>query len=129
MERSQNITVSRVLLFTWRGATKACPSCGRRGLFKRWFTLRTSCPACGLNFEREEGYWTGAIFANLFTTMILFILLMVTAFVVTLPEPPVAELIVGSVLFTIAFPLFFYPFSKTVWMALDRAFSASNHSE
>jgi uncharacterized protein (DUF983 family) len=129
MERSQNITLGRVLLFTWRGVTKACPNCGCRGLFERWFTLRTTCPSCGLYFEREEGYWTGAIFANLFLTLVLFVLLTVTAMAITLPAPPVAELIVGSVLFTIAFPLFFYPFSKTVWMALDRAFIASDQSE
>lgn len=129
MERTQNITFSRILLFTWRGATKACPRCGHRGLFERWFTLRTSCPSCDLTFEREEGYWTGAIFANALITQVLFVVLMVAAFVVTWPDPPVTEMIIGSILFGVAFPLFFYPFSKTFWMALDRAFILDDQSE
>jgi hypothetical protein len=74
-------------------------------------------------FEREEGYWTGAMGANIIVTEFVFVALMVTAFVVTWPDSPVREMIIGAIIFNIAFPIFFYPFSKTVWMAFDVAFN------
>ena len=48
----------------WRGATKRCARCGSRHLFRRWFTMVADCPRCGLHFEREAGYWTGALAIN-----------------------------------------------------------------
>jgi uncharacterized protein (DUF983 family) len=123
------ITFRRILLMAWRGWTKACPRCGNRGLFVRWFTLRSTCPTCGLHFEREEGYWTGAMGANIIMTELVFVSLMILTFVVTWPDPPVREMIIGGVLFTISFPMFFYPFSKTIWMAFDRAFNPTDQPE
>ncbi|MEX2425637.1 MAG: DUF983 domain-containing protein [Thermomicrobiaceae bacterium] len=122
MDRSSEVSFQRISLLAWRGWTKACPRCGGRGLFRRWFTLLPTCPHCGLTFEREEGYWTGAMGANIIMTELMFVGLLLLAFIFTWPDPPVASLIVGSVAFTISFPLIFYPFSKTLWMAFDRAF-------
>jgi uncharacterized protein (DUF983 family) len=126
MDKQEAITFRRVAEHAWRGATKACPRCGGRGLFERWFTLRNRCPHCSLTFEREEGYWTGAIGANIIMTELIFVSLMLAAFIWTWPDPPVREMIIGGVLFTILFPMFFYPFSKTCWMAFDRAFNPSD---
>jgi uncharacterized protein (DUF983 family) len=123
MAHKRQITFHRILLHAWRGWTKACPRCGGRGLFTRWFTLRPRCPHCSLNFEREEGYWTGAMGANIIVTELIFVALMIFTFVVTWPDPPVREMIIGGVVFTIMFPMFFYPFSKTIWMGFDRAFN------
>lgn len=128
MDEKQDVTIRRTLLLVWRGWTKACPRCGNRGLFYRWFTLRHECPHCSLNFEREEGYWTGAMGANIIVTELVFLTLMIAIFIITWPEPPVREMIIGGVLFTIAFPIFFYPFSKTIWMAFDRAFNPVDES-
>jgi uncharacterized protein (DUF983 family) len=75
-----SIGLNRTLTLAWRGWTKACPRCGGRSLFQRWFTLRERCPHCGLRFEREEGYWTGAIAANVIVTELLFVTLMILAF-------------------------------------------------
>lgn len=127
--RRPNITLGRVLLLVWRGWTKACPRCGSRGLFERWFTLRSHCPACGLRFEREEGYWTGAMGANIIATELSFVALMILALSLTWPDPPLREIIIGAVVYNILFPLFFYPFSKTIWMAFDWAFNPPDWSD
>ncbi len=125
----REVSFRRTLRLAWRGWTKACPRCGQRGLFYRWFTLRARCPGCALQFEREEGYWTGAMGANIIMTELIFVSMMVLTFILTWSDPPVARMIIGGVAFTILFPMFFYPFSKTIWMSFDRAFNPSDQPE
>jgi hypothetical protein len=67
--------------------------------------------------------------ANIIMTELIFVSLMILTFVLTWPDPPVAPMIAGGVLFTILFPMFFYPFSKTIWMSFDRAFNPSDEPE
>jgi uncharacterized protein (DUF983 family) len=39
-----------------------CPRCGRGPIFASAWTMHRACPACGLVFEREPGYFTGAMY-------------------------------------------------------------------
>jgi uncharacterized protein (DUF983 family) len=48
-----------------------CPRCGRTALFTGWFAMRDACPACGLRYEREQGYFVGAIYVNYALTAIV----------------------------------------------------------
>ena len=48
-----------------------CPRCGRTPLFAGWFTMRDACAACGLRYEREQGYFVGAIYVNYALTAVL----------------------------------------------------------
>ncbi|HSR16320.1 MAG TPA: hypothetical protein VLL51_11235, partial [Gemmatimonadales bacterium] len=41
-----------------------CPRCGSRGMVGRWGRFREDCPGCGHHYEREEGYWLGAVLLN-----------------------------------------------------------------
>jgi uncharacterized protein (DUF983 family) len=105
-----------------RGATKRCPRCGAANLFRHWFTMADHCPGCGLKFEREQGYWTGAIAINTIIVGAAFVLVLVVAMILTLPDLPwVALLMVVIPLMTIG-PLIVYPFSKTLWLAIDLGF-------
>ncbi len=78
-----------------------------------------SCPGCGLHFEREEGYWVGAIIVNTAATEAIFGAILVAVLLSTAPDVPWAPLIVAGVATNGALPVIFYPFSKTLWMALD----------
>ncbi len=40
-------------------------------------------------------------------------------FILTLPDPPVAPLLVGAVGVILVVSLVFFPFAKTVWAAID----------
>ncbi len=48
-----------------------CPRCGQSRLFAGWFTMRAGCSACGLRYEREQGYFVGAIYLNYVLTVAL----------------------------------------------------------
>jgi uncharacterized protein (DUF983 family) len=82
----------------------------------------TDCPACGLHFEREAGYWTGALAINLILVGGAFAVTFVIALVLTVPNVPVAPLLAVVVPIVLIGPLVTYPFSKTLWVAIDRAY-------
>jgi uncharacterized protein (DUF983 family) len=61
----------RALALLWRGACLRCPRCGVRSLFRTWFAMYERCAVCGLRFEREQGYFLGAMYINYGVTVVL----------------------------------------------------------
>jgi uncharacterized protein (DUF983 family) len=106
-----------------RALIRRCPRCGQNKIFRRWLTLAPHCPRCGLLFEREEGYWTGAIGINCVITELLFVLIFVATIALTLPDVPWTPLLIAAIAVNVTFPFFFYPMSKTCWMAMDLHFN------
>ena len=106
----------------WRGFTKRCARCGSRHLFTRWFTMVDDCPRCGLHFEREAGYWAGALAINIGIAAVVFVVAFAIGLVLTVPDVPVVPFLAVLIPLMIIVPTFGYPFSKTIWVAVDRAF-------
>jgi hypothetical protein len=77
------------------------------------------CPGCGLRFEREEGYWVGAMIVNVAVTEVAFVVVFAAGLAIYWPDVPWVPLTVVAVAVNAVVPLIFYPFSKTLWMALD----------
>lgn len=102
-----------------RGLTKRCPKCGHREIFRRYFTLLERCPSCGYKFELEEGYWTGAIIMNMASTEALFLALFIGYVIVSAPDVEWVNLLIIGAATNVLFPVLFYPWSKTIWMAFD----------
>jgi uncharacterized protein (DUF983 family) len=95
--------------------------CGGGGLFDGWFRMRATCPACGVTFEREPGFFAGALFVNLAFTEILMFLWLAGVLFATIPHPRVAPLVAGAVAICLTVPIAAYPFAKTVWFAIHVA--------
>ena len=106
----------------WWGATRRCARCGSGHLFRRYFTMVDDCPRCGLHFEREHGYWAGALAINIGVAGAVFIVTFGVGLALTVPNVPVLPLLAILIPLMIVVPLLGYPFSKTVWVAVDRAF-------
>lgn len=55
-----------------RGLANRCPNCGGRTLFKAGtlFELNEACPACGLKYEKDEGFYLGAMSLNYGLTLV-----------------------------------------------------------
>ena len=49
-----------------RGISNRCPNCGGKTLFRadKVFELNRECPSCGLRFEKDEGFFLGAMALN-----------------------------------------------------------------
>lgn len=105
----------------WWGFTRRCPRCGSGHLFRHWLQMVPDCPRCGLHYEREQGYWAGALAINIIATGGLFAIVFVTLLAFTIPDVPVAELLAVLIPIALLGPIVYYPFSKTVWVAVDRA--------
>jgi uncharacterized protein (DUF983 family) len=106
----------------WWGARKRCARCGSGHLFKHYFTMVEDCPSCGLHFEREPGYFAGALAINIIAVGGLFAIVFVALLAATVPDVPVVELLVVLIPIMAIGPVVFYPFSKTLWVSVDRAF-------
>jgi uncharacterized protein (DUF983 family) len=112
---------SRATAFA-RGFTRHCPRCGSGKLFRHYLTMVPDCPRCGLHFEREQGYWTGAIAVNFVCVGAVFAVTFLVAMILTVPDVPVGLMLAIFVPLAALGPILWYPFSKTVWVAVDRAF-------
>jgi hypothetical protein len=82
----------------------------------------TTCPGCGYRFEREEGFFLGAYVMNLVIAQLLVVVLAIVPTIVLLAGNPDAGLLpvfAGGVVGAVLAPLVFYPFSKTLWVAIE----------
>ncbi len=108
-----------VLRLLARGFTRRCPLCGQGHLFRRWFTMADRCPRCGLPFDREPGWVLGAMTINTAWTFAAMLVTMVVGFVATAPDIDGAAVAMAAGGVAVATPVLGYPFSKTVWIAID----------
>ena len=104
-----------------RGVRKRCPNCGAGHVYRTWFEMEDRCPQCALKFEREPGFFVGAYLIN-FAIAIVLLFVLCMAFVVVKANDaeasPTAFLVVG-LLMAVVGPILFYPFSRTLWSAID----------
>ena len=80
------------------------------------------CPGCGYRFEREEGFFLGAYVVNLAIVEGVLLVLTVVPLIFLLnrdPEASVAGIVAAGLVAAVLAPLAFYPFSKTIWTAID----------
>ena len=112
-----------------RAITRRCPYCASSGIYDGYFALRERCPRCGVRFEREEGYFLGAYALNLIVAEFVGLgLVIVLIFKTDLRDLQLVWQEVIAVTLAIAFPVTLFPFSRTVWIAMDLAFHPPGHA-
>ena len=79
--------------------------------------MNERCPVCGLEFEREAGYWTGAMVAS-YALGVPVLLAIVGALWLITRWDLVAVLVAGDVAFLAAAP-FIWRYSRVVWLHFD----------
>lgn len=72
-----------------------------------------------MKFERDPGYWLGAMIINTAVTIAVFLAVFVGAAIVFWPEVPWTAILVGTIVLNLIVPVVFYPWSKTLFVALD----------
>jgi uncharacterized protein (DUF983 family) len=109
----------RLSILIARALRKQCPRCGTSKIFTTFWKLEPRCHNCDYAFEREEGYWVGAIIINTAITEAIFLALFLGILFASLPDVRWQPLLTVALLVNGVFPVLFFPHSKTLWMALD----------
>lgn len=81
------------------------------------------CPSCGLRFERENDFFLGAYVINFAITEGLLALALIV-FAVRLnadADTPWLPVVVAGAIVAVGAPILFFPFSRTIWAAIDLA--------
>ncbi len=80
-----------------------------------------ACPTCGLVFRRIDGQWLGSWFLNICVAQAAVALALIIGVAITWPEPPMWPIGIAAVAAAVAVPFLFFPFSRTIWTAIDLA--------
>ena len=79
--------------------------------------MHESCAACGLRYEREQGYFVGAIYVNYAFTIAL-VVAVVLGLDWTVGLTLAQQLVLGVALCVLV-PLLFFRYSRSLWLSLD----------
>jgi uncharacterized protein (DUF983 family) len=106
------------LAVLWAMLCLRCPRCRRGRVFRSLLQMNDPCPECGLIFQREEGYFLGAMYVS----YVLGSVVIGTAFFISWalwPDAP--SLLMCLILFAGYVPLmpWVYRYSRVIWMHLD----------
>ncbi len=97
-----------------------CPVCRRGRIFASTWRMNETCPECGLNYSREHGYFTGAMYVSYGLGIPLIALFTFLAWLVR-PHWEIWQLVlVAWVVFLPLVPLVFR-YSRILWIHFDRA--------
>lgn len=104
----------RILL---RGLRLKCPECGLGRLYRSLFRMFSQCRYCDLIYEREQGYFIGAIYLNVIATESL---LLGTLLIYGLITGEVNQTILTLlIVLALTLPLVFFHHSRSLWLAID----------
>ena len=96
-----------------------CPRCLQGQVFARLFHMHAQCPVCGLLFEREPGYFTGAMYLSyglgIFATAPVWVTMMLLG-------RSLGEVLLASGTLLIAGSPWLFRYSRVLWLYLDQAF-------
>jgi uncharacterized protein (DUF983 family) len=118
-QQSSEVTTDRRAIWAvlLRSLKLRCPACGKSSLIERPFHIRHHCPECRSLFKREEGFFVGAILANVITTE--FIILVVCLFSLLVVGASYEKVLIGLFIVAVTFPLLFFHHSWSLWLAFD----------
>ncbi len=80
-----------------------------------------SCPRCGLQFCRVPGQWLGSWFLNIVVVQASVVAVLVIGVATTYPDTNVAPIFAVGLVVAVTVPIAFFPFSRTIWTAIDLA--------
>ena len=106
-----------LLLTLGRCLKLRCPACGQASIVQRPFNLKHRCDFCGVIFKREEGFFVGAIMANVVATEGIILVVYLACIIFT----TINDSVMLTILFIIglAFPLAFYHHAWALWLGMD----------
>src|SRR5437870_3821996 len=115
--RAGSLAAARVGRIVGRALRLRCPRCGRSPLYARYFRMHERCVACGLRYEREQGFFVGAIYINYAVTVAVAVGV-VLGLDWTVGLTLAQQLAIGVVL-GVVIPLAFFRHARSLWLVVN----------
>jgi hypothetical protein len=94
-----------------------CPRCLEGSLWRGFLSMNVACPVCGLVFEREPGYFTGAMVVS-YGLAVPVLGAMVIGLMTLGGLDPVPALVIGDIVYLVLVP-FIFRYSRVLWLHFD----------
>ncbi len=94
-----------------------CPRCATGRVFASLFGMNRQCPLCGLEFEREQGYFVGAMYFG-YALSIAEVLPVIVAMLL-LGFGAAAIYLTSGLMLLVSAP-FLFRYSRVLWMYVDQ---------
>lgn len=109
-----------------------CPRCHEGEIFEGGFSYRfseitkmhTHCPQCNLKYEKEPGFFYGAMYVSYALTVALWVAVAVAFYVLFQQIHPWIYLLVGVSLLLILLPGI-YRLSRAIWLMMFTAYEGT----
>jgi uncharacterized protein (DUF983 family) len=94
-----------------------CPRCLSGAVWKGFITMNVACPVCGFVYDRESGYFAGAMVVS-YALAVPILAAMVLALIKVVGVDTVVALIIGNTAYLVLVP-FIFRYSRVLWLHLD----------
>ena len=95
-----------------------CPRCLEGRVFRGMLAMNDACPSCGLVFEREPGYFVGAMYVSYAMAIPAYLLAILFVRVLFLGLSDLAVLAAGVPVVCLGSP-WLCRYSRLIWMHCD----------
>jgi uncharacterized protein (DUF983 family) len=112
--------IQNILRRLWAILTFACPRCLEGKLFNGLLSMPDHCPVCGLRYEREPGYFSGAMYVSY--SLAVFSIVPFWLYLLFTGQPLWLTMLVPTVQLLLTTPLIFR-YSRAIWLHLDQIFA------
>ena len=94
-----------------------CPRCLEGRVWRGFVSMNPTCPDCGLIFERESGYFAGAMVVS-YALAVPILASIVIGLIIVAKLDAVVALIIGNTAYLVLVP-FIFRYSRVVWLHVD----------
>ena len=94
-----------------------CPRCLAGRVWRGFVSMNPTCPECGFIFERESGYFAGAMVVS-YALAVPILASIVIGLIIVAKLDAVVALIIGNTAYLVLVP-FIFRYSRVVWLHID----------
>ena len=94
-----------------------CPRCLKGRVWRGFVSMNATCPECGVVFERESGYFAGAMVVS-YALAVPILAGIVIGLITIARLDVVVALIIGNTAYLLLVP-FIFRYSRVVWLHID----------
>lgn len=105
-----------------------CPHCCRGKIYERGMTMHQRCPVCNLLFEREPGYFFGAMYISYGMASVLLMIALGIGHLI-FPDIDLGWMVLICAVLFIPFVPMVTRYARVIWMYFDRWASPTRPEE